>query len=203
MYKYTYVRNYACTLVQIKAILTEWKKSGEYKSVLDIITKKNGLTLKDVMDPKPVQPEDIESLTAAAGCIFAAIDCETPIYIVGDYDADGVTSTAILTMTLRAFGGNVQTIIPRRMTDGYGISHDLIKSIRDSFIITVDNGIAANEVIKAAKEEQGNTVVVIDHHLPQGDVPCADVVIDPHVHLQARVLHDCRNGRMPVRSTDG
>ena len=162
--------------------MTEWKKSGEYKSVLDIITKKNGLTLKDVMDPKPVQPEDIESLTAAAGCIFAAIDCETPIYIVGDYDADGVTSTAILTMTLRAFGGNVQTIIPRRMTDGYGISHDLIKSIRDSFIITVDNGIAANEVIKAAKEEQGNTVVVIDHHLPQGDVPCADVVIDPHVH---------------------
>lgn len=162
--------------------MSSWKKSGDYKSLIDIITIKNGLTIKDVLDPKPISPDAIENLTAAAGCILAAIDCETPIYIVGDYDADGITSTAILTRTFTALGGRVKTIIPRRFSDGYGISRNIIEGIYNSLIVTVDNGIAADDVIQIAIKDQGNTVIVIDHHLPQDKVPEADIVIDPHVN---------------------
>ena len=160
--------------------MSNWKKSGDYKSLLEIITKKNGLSAKDILDPKPISPDSLENLRGAAGYILAAIDCDTPIYIVGDYDADGITSTAILYKMITALGGRVSPIIPRRFTDGYGISANLIKDIRDSLIITVDNGISANEAILVATEQK-NTVIIIDHHLPQEIIPAADIIIDPHV----------------------
>ena len=101
--------------------------------------------------------------------------------IVGDYDADGVTATAILVKLLHHFGVSPRAIIPRRFTNGYGITHSLVEGISHSLLITVDNGIAAVEPIQAAKAA-GNVVLILDHHLPQAEIPPADVIVDPHLH---------------------
>lgn len=93
-----------------------------------------------------------------------------PVVIVGDYDADGVTATAILVKLLHHFGVSPRAIIPRRFTNGYGITHSLVEGISHSLLITVDNGIAAVEPIQAAKAA-GNVVLILDHHLPQAEIP--------------------------------
>lgn len=137
----------------------------------------------ELLDPKPVAPEAIAGIQDAAHTILTAIKGYTmPVVIVGDYDADGITSTAILTRLLRYFGCDPRTIIPKRFTDGYGVSSKLLEGVQNSLIITVDNGISAGEVLDQAVNEGSNIVVVLDHHLPDGRQPkCADVIVDPHL----------------------
>lgn len=107
------------------------------------------------------------------------------ITVIGDYDADGVTGTSILTMGLKEYGfTNVSYRIPRRISEGFGISDSIIDEINEGLIITCDNGIAGLSAIKKAKEK-GLSVIVIDHHSPvviddQTILPDADHIIDPH-----------------------
>lgn len=108
------------------------------------------------------------------------------VTIVGDYDCDGITSTAILYEAFRMYGREPKTRLPRRFTEGYGLSEKIIDEIDDGLLITVDNGIAAAPAIKKAKAK-GLSVIVIDHHLPVTDngkiiLPPADVILDPHVY---------------------
>ena len=109
------------------------------------------------------------------------------VLIVGDYDVDGITATSILMLSLKAYGfTHISYRIPKRMTEGYGISEVIInEAIEHSIdlIITVDNGIAAIEPIKKAKEH-GMSVVVLDHHMPavidgKNVFPDADFIVDP------------------------
>lgn len=161
--------------------MREWRKSGEYDSLEGFIRAKTGLSPEELVNPAKINPAAIPGLCHAARLIERAITKKTPIVIVGDYDADGITSTAILLHLLMALGAtSVQYAIPRRFTDGYGISEKLISSINDSLIITVDNGISAVDAIEAA-HRQNNQVIVMDHHLPQDILPSADVLVDPHV----------------------
>lgn len=111
---------------------------------------------------------------------------DLPVTIVGDYDCDGITSTAILYEAFRMYGREPKTRLPRRFTEGYGLSEKIIDEIDDGLLITVDNGIAAAPAIKKAKAK-GLSVIVIDHHLPVTDngkiiLPPADVILDPHVY---------------------
>ena len=162
--------------------MQQWKKRGDYRSVAEAVQGMSGLTLEELRSPAHVEPETIENLAACGEALKQwAIQDGLPVVIVGDYDADGITSTAILVKLLRHFGVTPQTIIPRRFTDGYGINETLIEGISDSLIITVDNGIAAVEPILAAKEA-GNKIIVLDHHLPQETLPPADIIVDPHIH---------------------
>lgn len=120
--------------------------------------------------------------------IEKAINENKKIYIYGDYDVDGVTSTVILYKSLRALGANVFYYIPNRVTDGYGLNIKAVeKLINDGMelLITCDNGIAAIEEIKYAKEK-GIDVVVYDHHEPviiddKEKLPEADVVVDAKI----------------------
>lgn len=104
--------------------------------------------------------------------------------IVGDYDADGILATTILYGFLADVGFNktvLDFIIPSRMKDGYGLSPNIIHyAVENDFqvIVTVDNGIAANEAIALAKEK-GLTVIVTDHHTAPAVLPDADVIINP------------------------
>lgn len=161
--------------------MQEWKKRGDYRSVLEAITGLSGAAPEELIHPTRVDPSQIENLPQAAQVIRDCLDKQMPVVILGDYDADGVTSTAILVKLFRHLGAEPRTIIPRRFTDGYGISEALIQDIRDSLLITVDNGIAGLEPIALAKEA-GNVVIVIDHHLPLAQLPPADIIVDPHVH---------------------
>lgn len=137
----------------------------------------------ELLDPKPVNPDAVAGIPDAAQTILTAIkDYAMPVVIVGDYDADGITSTAILTRLLRYFGCDPHTIIPKRFTDGYGVSSRLLEGVQNSLIITVDNGISAGDVLDRAVNEGGNIAVVLDHHLPDGRQPkWADVIVDPHL----------------------
>ena len=108
------------------------------------------------------------------------------ITIVGDYDADGICASAILETALRALGAEPTLRFPLRFAEGYGMSPEMIDEINSGLVITVDNGIAALDAVKRAKEK-GLTVLVTDHHLPAAAedgrllLPEADCIIDPHV----------------------
>ena len=161
--------------------MQQWKKRGTYHSVLEAIQEMSGLTEEELLSPSHIEPNRIQNIPEAAECIRAcAITQGMPVVIVGDYDADGITSTAILVKLLGHFGVRTKTIIPKRFTDGYGISESLIQGITNSLIITIDNGVSAIEPIRAAKAA-GNTVIVLDHHLPQDTLPEADLIVDPHI----------------------
>lgn len=161
-----------------------WEKRGPevYNDVATAILSISGQTEQELLSPTPCPSESIAGIPEAAKAIFRSRAENRHAYIIGDYDADGLTSTAILSRLFTFLHIEHTTIIPRRLLDGYGVSEAHIGGIKDSLIITVDNGITAGLVLNAAKLERGNTVVVIDHHLPGDDVPqYADAIVDPHL----------------------
>ncbi len=116
---------------------------------------------------------------------------EKHIVIYGDYDVDGVTSTAILYKTLKKFTNNLSFYIPHREHDGYGLNKNAIKTLAENgaqVVITCDNGISAIDEVEYAKE-LGLSVIIIDHHEPafaedsnhqkEDIVPNADAIINP------------------------
>lgn len=133
----------------------------------------------------------MKDMDKAVDIILEKIREDKKIRVIGDYDIDGINATYILLEGIRSLGGNVDTDIPDRMKDGYGLNQNLIdKALDDDIdtIITCDNGIAAREEIKYGKQ-LGMTVVVTDHHeVPYEDgeegkiylLPSADAVIDPN-----------------------
>lgn len=116
--------------------------------------------------------------------LFQARELGQRVRIIGDYDADGVTSTYIMLSALKRFGIEADYRIPNRVTDGYGISADMVREAKADnvqVIITVDNGIAAVSQIALAKELQ-ITVLITDHHEPQEVLPKADAIVDFKCH---------------------
>lgn len=124
---------------------------------------------------------DLADIRAAADKINQEVLLGTKITIYGDYDCDGITSTALLYKVLKSINANVDYYIPSRQEEGYGINKESIKNIYNNgtrLIITVDNGISAIEEIEYANS-LGITVIVTDHHLPGEKLPNAYAVIDP------------------------
>jgi len=103
------------------------------------------------------------------------------IAIYGDYDCDGMTSTAILWRCLKMIGANVTTYVPNRLDDGYGLNSDAIKRLADDnvkMIITVDCGIASVDEVAYANQ-LGISMIVTDHHQPDEQLPAADAIVHP------------------------
>ncbi len=112
--------------------------------------------------------------------IWKAIDSLEPVTIYGDYDADGVTATALLFRGLKALGANVSFYLPNRLIDGYGLNSTGIHNVAQTgctLIVTVDCGITAAAEVELART-LGIDVIVTDHHEPQGDIPKAIAVLD-------------------------
>lgn len=162
----------------------EWiQNPNQYKSIEDAILGMSGQTELELLSPDTVPPDCVDGIPEAARAIQFAIENKIPVKIVGDYDVDGITSTAILTKLLNYYGVEPSTYIPKRFTDGYGVSEKILAGVKDTLIITVDNGIAAGDVLDKAVEEGRNGVVVLDHHLPDGREPKnAIAVVDPYLH---------------------
>ena len=137
--------------------------------------------------PSPWLMKDMKK---AVDILEKKIQQQAKIRIIGDYDIDGVTSTYILLKGLTRIGANVDTYIPDRVADGYGIHEHLIdraESDKIDTIVTCDNGIAASAEIQMAKEK-GMTVIVTDHHdIPYREengerrviLPPADAILNP------------------------
>ncbi|MBQ4213745.1 MAG: single-stranded-DNA-specific exonuclease RecJ, partial [Ruminococcus sp.] len=127
-------------------------------------------------------PLEIKDMDKASERVRQAIDSGELICVYGDYDADGVTSTALLYSYLETVGANVTYYIPSRETEGYGMNKAAVDSLAEKgvkLIVTVDNGIAAKEEIARAKE-LGIDTVVTDHHMPLSELPDAVAVVDLH-----------------------
>lgn len=128
-------------------------------------------------------PSLIRNIDKVYEIISCAIDKKKKIYIFGDYDVDGVTSAAIMHLTIRDLGGDVHVRLPDRISEGYGMSRVAVEELSKKgceLIITVDNGIKCHEEIQLAKD-LGMEVIVLDHHIPGDTLPNADVVIDLHM----------------------
>jgi single-stranded-DNA-specific exonuclease len=129
--------------------------------------------------PSPLS--EFHDLAVSVELIKSAIADGEQIAICGDYDADGMTSTALLLRALKHLGAEVDYAIPSRMKDGYGINKRIVEEFATggvSLILTVDNGISAYEPIARAIE-LGLSVIVTDHHDLPDKLPPADAILNP------------------------
>lgn len=132
---------------------------------------------KDVHDPRL-----LKGAITAAERILAAIKNNEKILIAGDYDVDGVTSSSVMLMALWPLGAQVNYFLPNRARDGYGLSSKMVKRAADNgykLIITVDNGISANEAADEA-DRLGIDLIITDHHRPHGTLPKALAIVNPN-----------------------
>ena len=130
---------------------------------------------------------DLPGIAAAAQVIAEALMCGESILIVGDFDADGATATALCVRALKAMGAPaVHFTLPDRQRHGYGLSaavlDDWLTEGHDApgLVITVDNGIAAFDGVRAA-QALGARVVITDHHLPGAELPAAAAIVNPNL----------------------
>jgi single-stranded-DNA-specific exonuclease len=127
-------------------------------------------------------PAALTHATDAAVLLADAIEAEARLLIIGDYDCDGATATAVGIRALKMFGAEVDFLLPDRFKLGYGLSPEIVDiAARGSpdLIITVDNGIASLEGVERARQ-LGIATLITDHHLPGATLPDADCIVNPN-----------------------
>ena len=129
-------------------------------------------------------PDTLTGIDVASALLVDAIDRQRHIVIVGDFDCDGATGTAVGVRGLRMLGAQrVSFQVPHRVLHGYGLTPALVEVLRPlqpDLIVTVDNGIASHAGVAAAKA-LGWDVLITDHHLPGATLPAADAIVNPNV----------------------
>ena len=129
-------------------------------------------------------PNLISGMDVAVEHLFEAYQKQQNIVIVGDFDADGATSTALAVLALRQLGfANVTYLVPNRFEQGYGLSVAVAQealALGVELLMTVDNGVSSHEGVAFLKA-QGVKVIVTDHHLPPETLPNADAIVNPNL----------------------
>ena len=140
--------------------------------------------------------QHLNGVEKAVEILYNAFREGTRIIVVGDFDADGATSTALSILAMRALGcSNIDYLVPNRFEDGYGLSPEVVDQAHArgaQLIVTVDNGISSHAGVEHARTLK-IPVVVTDHHLPGDTLPDAEAIINPN-------LHDCE---FPSKSLAG
>jgi single-stranded-DNA-specific exonuclease len=128
-------------------------------------------------------PEGMLNLRDMAVRLADAIAARKKLLIIGDYDADGATASAVGMRALRAFGATVEYLVPNRFEYGYGLSPEIVRLAHERFhpdvLITVDNGISSIEGVAEAAR-LGMATFITDHHLPGDTLPAATCIINPN-----------------------
>ncbi|HQC29077.1 MAG TPA: single-stranded-DNA-specific exonuclease RecJ [Methylotenera sp.] len=146
-----------------------------------------GVTNKNALETslgQIIPPALLTNNNAMAKLLADAIAQQQKLLVIGDYDADGATATAVAVKGLRAFGANVDFLVPNRFEYGYGLTPEIVALAarqKPDVIITVDNGIASVEGVAAANA-LGIQVLITDHHLPGQITPQAACIINPNQH---------------------
>lgn len=169
---------------EANAIQNQYHLPGIIAMLLQIRGITTAQEIEDFLhnDTEIEPPWDIKDMEKACVRVHEAIAQEELICVYGDYDADGVTSTALLYSYLEAVGAHVMYYIPSREAEGYGMNNAAVDTLHQKgvkLIVTVDNGIAAINEIRYAKS-LGVDTVVTDHHMPLGELPDACAVVDLH-----------------------
>ncbi len=131
-----------------------------------------------------IPPEQLTNASEMAKLLADAIAAKQKILVVGDYDADGATATAVAVKGLRSMGAQVNFLVPNRFEYGYGLTPEIVQLAAQSkpdIIITVDNGIASVDGVAAANQ-LGIQVLITDHHLPADTTPQAACIVNPNQH---------------------
>lgn len=127
--------------------------------------------------------QQLKGISAACELLYQALLASQKIIVVGDFDADGATSTALSILALRGLGfSNIDYLIPNRFDYGYGLSPetvDLAIAKGAQLLMTVDNGISSISGVQHAKDK-GLKVLITDHHLPGEETPQADAIVNPN-----------------------
>lgn len=128
-------------------------------------------------------PTQLLNADRAAGLLADALARGDSIVVIGDFDADGATSTALAIAALRAFGAaRVDYLVPNRFAYGYGLTPEIVELAarkRPDMIITVDNGVSSLEGVAAARQ-RGIATLITDHHLAADELPDADAIVNPN-----------------------
>lgn len=138
----------------------------------------------DVSLNQIIRPDLLTNNTKMACILADAIAQQKKILIVGDYDADGATATAVAVKGLRSMGAQVDFLVPNRFEYGYGLTPEIVQlaaTTKPDIIVTVDNGIASVEGVAKANQ-LGIQVLITDHHLPGDVTPNAACIINPNQH---------------------
>lgn len=132
---------------------------------------------------KHLLPPALKGLETAVELMDQAIDQQKQIVIVGDYDADGATSTALMVLVLQEMGAKVEYLVPDRFKYGYGLTPAIAELAQHSYqpelLITVDNGISSHAGVETA-QGLGMQVIITDHHLTTKPTPTAEAVVNPN-----------------------
>lgn len=133
--------------------------------------------------PQEIQGAHLLHAAESARRLKSALEKDEHIAVYGDFDVDGITATALVKAALSSLGGDVSCYIPDRVSEGYGLNVDAIRSLRDQgadLLITVDCGIRATHEVQIAKEI-GFDVIITDHHQPGETLPQADFIVNPNL----------------------
>jgi len=129
--------------------------------------------------------EQLDGIHTAVELLQKALRDRLRIMVVGDFDADGATSTALTVLSLRSMGcSEINYLVPNRFDDGYGLSPEVVEQAAArgaELILTVDNGISSHAGVDLA-HQKGIQVLVTDHHLPGETLPAAEAIINPNLH---------------------
>ena len=130
------------------------------------------------------EPFTLKGMAMMCSILETAIRDRQRVLVIGDYDADGATATALALEGLRLLGlGSIDYLVPNRFQYGYGLTPEIVelaRSYQPDILLTVDNGISSHEGIDAAKAA-GLKVLITDHHLPGETLPKADAIVNPNL----------------------
>jgi single-stranded-DNA-specific exonuclease len=172
------------------SLVAQLERVAGVSSVVAQLLAARGITdpaaIRSFLDPKLTglrDPETLPGVAEAADRIMSAIGDRRPITIYGDYDADGVTATAILYRCFTLLGGDVRYYVPNRIDEGYGLNDEALRGIAQrgtKLVVTVDCGIASVAEAETARE-LGLELIVTDHHAFGARLPRAAVLVHPQL----------------------
>ena len=145
-----------------------------------------------------IPPEQLTNAAQMAKLLADAIAANKKLLVIGDYDADGATATAVAVKGLKSMGANVDFLVPNRFEYGYGLTPEIVQlaaTLNPDILLTVDNGIASVDGVTAANS-LGLQVLITDHHLPGDVTPNAACIVNPFE------VDDIRKGFLKVIEDD-
>ena len=170
----------------------QWQKVTDAQSVREFVIEKTGKTPEEIKNILPFYR--IQHFDEISQILMDTKSNGMTVKMVGDYDDDGVQSIVILCYLMSEMGIRYEIYMPKRITEGYGLSPKIVERMSDGgVLITIDNGIKAIEGIKMAKDK-GMKVIVLDHHQAGPELPNADIIVDPSAIGEADYLHYCGAG---------
>ena len=172
-------------IIQQRPLLTSPEQFQGVPAFIAEILARRGVQSKQELELKlkHLLAPTLKGLDTAVELIDQAIDQQQKIVIIGDYDADGATSTALMILVLKEMGANVEYLVPDRFKYGYGLTPKIAELAQQTYqpdlLITVDNGISSHAGVETA-QALGMQVIITDHHLTTKPTPNAEAVVNPN-----------------------